>query len=85
MPEHRTVDFSQYVCADRDDVVGGDPYDVLVKGGVVDLAEAQSVGDDGLAARPRVRDDVRRVQNGRSSRMKTGKTGRYRPGTTPWK
>jgi len=47
---------------DVDVVVGRDAYEVLVEGAVVDRAQAQPVGDDGLPGRIGVPENVRRVE-----------------------
>jgi len=83
-----------------DEVVRRDADQILVEGTVVDRAQAESVGDGGLAARIGVPDDVgcveepgllrpgvsvtRRV-SGSSEVTKTGHSGRYQPGRVPTK
>ena len=48
MPEHRAVAFREDIAIDVDDPVGTDAEDVLVIGGVMDLAERQAVRCDGV-------------------------------------
>jgi hypothetical protein len=62
VPEHRAVDLVHEVSIDLHDVVGGDPEQLAVIGGVVDLAEAEPVRDDGVSAVLPIADDVRRVE-----------------------
>jgi hypothetical protein len=53
MAEHRAVLLGQYVVSYLDYQVGSHSENVAVKGGVMDLAQRQSVGNDGLAQRIR--------------------------------
>ena len=50
MTEHRAVDFVQYVGTDLDHVVRPHAKDVSVERGVMEFAEREAVGNDGLAA-----------------------------------
>jgi hypothetical protein len=60
--EHRTVDLFEQVDGDLDAVVRRDTHHVLVVGGVVDLAERETVGHCGDSAIIGVREDVRGVE-----------------------
>ena len=60
--ERRAVLLLEHLPADVHRIIGADAEDVRVVGGVVDLAERQTVLDDRLAAIIRVGDDVRRIK-----------------------
>src|SRR5439155_4724725 len=59
---HRPVDFLQHVEAHGDLEIGRDADEVAVEGGVVELAERKSVGNDRLPKGMAVREDVRGFQ-----------------------
>ena len=58
MPKHRPVDFFQHVEAHGDLEVGRDADEVAVEGGVVELAERETVGNDRLPQGMAVGEDV---------------------------
>ena len=60
IPEHRTVDLRENISADVDARVGIDADDVRVVRGMMDLAQAEAIGDQGLAARIAILEDVQR-------------------------
>lgn len=60
--QHRPVDLVEDIAPHLHHVVGAHAQDVAVEGGVVQLAERQSVRDDRLPERVRVGQDVRGVQ-----------------------
>jgi hypothetical protein len=62
MPQHWAVDLAEYVAADFDDQIGADAEDVVVEGGVMDLAQGEAVRDYRPAQRMEVRQDVRSVE-----------------------
>ena len=53
MAEHRAVLLGQYVVSYLDYQVGSHSENVAIEGSVIDLAERQPVGNDGLAERIR--------------------------------
>ena len=59
MRQHRPVNLLQHVEPQVNRVVGPDAEDVGVERRVVKFAQRQSVGDDGLPTRMRVRQNVR--------------------------
>ena len=62
MQEHRAVLFLENRRPHFDPVLGSDGQEVPVVSGVVELAQRQPVGNDGLAVGLRISDDVRRVE-----------------------
>jgi hypothetical protein len=59
--QHRSVDLVENVLAHLDDVVGPQADDLVVEGGVMDLAQREAVGDHRCTTE-RVGDDVGRIQ-----------------------
>src|SRR5688500_18679464 len=59
--QHRSVGLAEQARRYLDGVIRTDPEDVLVVGRVVQLAEGQAVGDDGIASRVGVGNDVRGI------------------------
>jgi len=62
MPKHRPVDFFQHVEAHGDLEVGRDADEVAVEGGMVELAQRETVGNDWLPQGMAVREDVGGLQ-----------------------
>ena len=62
MPEHRAVDFAQDVAAHDDATVRLNSHDVPVEGGMMDLAERQTVRDARIPTLVLVRHDVGGIQ-----------------------
>ena len=62
VPEHRTVELLENVRPDFHDEIGTNAQDVLVEGSVMDLAQADAVGDDGVTLEMPVGQDVRRIE-----------------------
>ena len=62
MNEHRAVGFRQDVWTDLDRQIWPDSDDVGIERRMVQFAESEAIRDDGIAARPSIRDDVRRVK-----------------------
>ena len=62
MPQHRPIHLVQQILVDVYDVVGADAQQPLVIRGVVDLAQAEAIRDDRVAAGLAVLDDVSGVQ-----------------------
>jgi hypothetical protein len=60
--QHRTVDFAKDVLSNFDDEVGPDADDVVVEGGVMQFAQGNPVGNDGITTRVSVRNDVGSVE-----------------------
>ena len=60
--EHPAVDLLEHVLPDVEGEVRTDAEDLVVEGGVVDLARGEAVRNDGLSVRLAVGDDVRGVQ-----------------------
>lgn len=59
---HRTIDLGQQLCRHLEDQLGAHPDEVVVEGGMVDLAQREPVWHHRLAPGGRIRQDVRRVQ-----------------------
>ena len=62
MNEHRPVDLLQDILPNLEHVVRCDAHDVRVKSRVMQFAEGNAVGDDSVAGRGGIADDVRSVE-----------------------
>jgi len=60
--EHRTIPFSEDVAAHFENAVWTDPDQIVVEGGVMELAQREAVRDDRFASRMGVGKDVRGVE-----------------------
>ena len=60
--QHRPVVFLQQVLSDFKHIVFPNANKLSIKCGMVQLAQGQPIGHDGLATRFPIRDDVRRIQ-----------------------
>ena len=60
--QHGSVGLFQEIAPDFDDIVRSDRQEVLVEGGVMELAEGYAVAGHGLAFGVAVRNDVRCVE-----------------------
>jgi hypothetical protein len=48
--QHGSVDFAQHCGADLDNEIGPNSHDVLIEGGVVKLAQSETVANGGFAS-----------------------------------
>lgn len=56
--QHRPIYFAQDVQAHLDDQIRADTQDVPIEGSMVQLAESEAIGDDGLALGVTIGEDV---------------------------
>ncbi len=62
MSEHRSVGLPEDVLAYLDDEIWPNADDVVVESGMMQLAQREAIGDDRLATRLSIGDDVGRVE-----------------------
>ncbi len=60
--EHRSVAFGQNVAPYLNDEIRPEPYEVLVEGSMMELAQGKAVGHDGGTQRIDIRHDVGGVE-----------------------
>jgi hypothetical protein len=86
--EHRSVGLLEDVLANLDDEIRTNPDDVAVEGSVMQLAQRDAVGNDGITAWLPVRNDVGSIEQlfvpelGKVS-MSVGKQRAHARGTRP--
>jgi hypothetical protein len=60
--KHRAVALLEHLRVNLDNIIRPDPYQEMIEGGMVNLAEGESVGHRGIPCGVSVRDDVRSVE-----------------------